>query len=1132
MTSFESADQVWLAALSRLLATGCKRFEACPRCIGYAGHVTGEGPGSEEGNSGNADARGASGGDESGRESGSVEHERESARQSWRAWAVARLTGDPVLADAAAERALVALEAGESADVAAGLAALAIGLPASPFVSAVAVQRSVVATVLGELQASRARVPPEDRDAIDRLAITYTHRLDSCNKLLMAEAAQDGAARPGLAQPGLARPGFVQPGLAQATRQSAYGARPLASSVGVPGAPGVPGVPGAPGGYVPGWTASPGWVQGGDAGKSPDTGIKLLAYTGAFLLAVATILFEAYAAPHHEKLQSLAALAIVDVVFGVGAWYCRRSTRLASVSAVYLAVASVVFPLVLAATGVALHTSAMGISVAVAVAGGALVCTVFYGGLGLAIRSSAYTLMGMVAFGVAWMSSLVAAHAGIWIGPWFAPIVLVYAALSGPRGTAGLAGGTPSAAGGTAGAGTRVAPLRSLGEPLAYVSVAIALLLSLRSMPSLAFGLVVLTGELALMGVYYRRSAFVAPVATGISLSVIATTVAFHAGLRALGGDLVVLALVFAWASRSRSVERLVGALSWGQGSTTVSRGRNHPVLVFLRAGAAVQAAATLLVVAGHPWWWEAAVLTLAAVAMLWIAVANRQPAWTYLSALLVTVAWFFFARGLEAGGVPLHLQIYMVHGARSTSWLALARVYLPLGFLFGVCGLVLSRRPGSGWAWSSYAFSSWITMAVVLDAVASGHMLLAGGVLLGMAGGLEIAAVLDKAPGLAAASVLLAGGGVVSLADAGRWPLYTYPLAAGGAFVVYYLAGVLAGMRSSRSEGAPTAEQGGQGEQGEQGEVAGAPSFSGAPGMSGAPGLSSPPGSLGMSGAPGLSSPPGSLGVSRPPSRPAVAHMDHATSLRLFAMGSLAALVVVLLVDKATWAVGDRELLLAKVLLICLLAAALMVEGGMQARESRHTGKSTDWGWMSWASVVVASLAGLPLARLSGTVNPQWYVLGPGAGLLVAGLALPVVGRKDVGAQAQSANVLVGGWLAAGGYLLLAGTSALQTFEGPRLGAQALPAGVAVTLLVAEGVIAILAGIGLRRRVPVVGGALATAAGGLWALAVVARTVPLFVYFGVMGVILLAAATLLLRGRERLGAIRRSFESSWSDWT
>ena len=178
-----------------------------------------------------------------------------------------------------------------------------------------------------------------------------------------------------------------------------------------------------------------------------------------------------------------------------------------------------------------------------------------------------------------------------------------------------------------------------------------------------------------------------------------------------------------------------------------------------------------------------------------------------------------------------------------------------------------------------------------------------------------------------------------------------------------------------------------------------------------------------------------------------------------------------------------------------------------------------------------MASLAGMPLARLAGALDPQWYVLGPGLGLFVTGLALPRGARGAAGEEGRATRVITGRWLAAAGCLLFVGTSALQTLAGHRLGAQGLPAGIAVTLLVAEGIISILVGVALRRRVPVVGGALATVVGGMWSLAVAAREVPLFVYFAVLGVILLGTATLLLRNRDRLGVVRKSFESSWRDW-
>jgi hypothetical protein len=231
--------------------------------------------------------------------------------------------------------------------------------------------------------------------------------------------------------------------------------------------------------------------------------------------------------------------------------------------------------------------------------------------------------------------------------------------------------------------------------------------------------------------------------------------------------------------------------------------------------------------------------------------------------------------------------------------------------------------------------------------------------------------------------------------------------------------------------------------------------------------------------------------------------------------MAGLAIVCAVDLLNRATWREQPRGLLVASVVSLALMALAMLVEPGADIRR-----------WSRWAALLVASLIGLPVARLAGAGDPQWYVLGPGLCLLVLGALLPLSSMGDPRSVRRVSRSLV-----AGGLLLLAGTSAVQMALGRHLGPQALPHELSVPLVVGEGIGSILLGIGLRRRVFVAGGAISVAAGAIWALGQVAAGVPLYEFFALAGAVLIAGATWLAVGRDRFARTRRAMASTWHDW-
>jgi len=168
----------------------------------------------------------------------------------------------------------------------------------------------------------------------------------------------------------------------------------------------------------------------------------------------------------------------------------------------------------------------------------------------------------------------------------------------------------------------------------------------------------------------------------------------------------------------------------------------------------------------------------------------------------------------------------------------------------------------------------------------------------------------------------------------------------------------------------------------------------------------------------------------------------------------------------------------------------------------------------LDYAAVVAASFGSYFVGRFLGATNPQWFVAAPGLALLGVGLTMPHDRRLVVDGR------LAPGATAAGAGLLL-GTTAVQAFGD---------AGWAYTAwLVAEAVIAVLAGIAARSRALVVAGAAAAGVGGLRALFVLVQQGLLFAAFGAAAIFLLGLGAALAALRDR---VRGPLGTAWRDWS
>jgi hypothetical protein len=131
--------------------------------------------------------------------------------------------------------------------------------------------------------------------------------------------------------------------------------------------------------------------------------VVILASFGAFLLVVATVLFELYGTVGLGGEVRLGAVVALNLIFAVAGYLANGRERLRSVGSIYIALAAVLLPLVGLAAWTFLELGARGITVnqALAVAGAA--CAVVYGFLALRLGLRAYGEMaGLAVLGASW----------------------------------------------------------------------------------------------------------------------------------------------------------------------------------------------------------------------------------------------------------------------------------------------------------------------------------------------------------------------------------------------------------------------------------------------------------------------------------------------------------------------------------------------------------------------------------------------------------------------------------------------------------------------------------------------------------------------------------------------------------
>jgi len=134
-----------------------------------------------------------------------------------------------------------------------------------------------------------------------------------------------------------------------------------------------------------------------------DHSVVILAALGAFLLVVATVLFELYATTALAGVWRLLAVVALDAVFATAGYLAIGRERLRAVGQIYIALAAVLLPLsaVAAWNFLELHSRGITVDQALAVTGAA--CAAVYGLLALRLGLLAYAeLAGAAILVAAW----------------------------------------------------------------------------------------------------------------------------------------------------------------------------------------------------------------------------------------------------------------------------------------------------------------------------------------------------------------------------------------------------------------------------------------------------------------------------------------------------------------------------------------------------------------------------------------------------------------------------------------------------------------------------------------------------------------------------------------------------------
>jgi hypothetical protein len=286
----------------------------------------------------------------------------EVARREWGPWCHA-LTYVSADADAGTDQAIAYLQAGLPADVVAALLQIRFGSQNPSYRARVAAERAYSESVRRDLADLLARglISATSASDVDREFEGRLAALGTADEPIRSVAAH------------------VQPAASNAAIAAA-------------GAAAEPAPPAPPAPAAPGISLREIFAE---------NSVLILAALGAFLLVVATVLFELYGTVGLGGGVRLAAVVALNVIFAAAGYLAHRQERLRSVGSIYIALAAVLLPLVGIAAWTFLDLGARGITVDQALAVTATACALSYGFLARRLGLRAYGEMAGLAVLVA-----------------------------------------------------------------------------------------------------------------------------------------------------------------------------------------------------------------------------------------------------------------------------------------------------------------------------------------------------------------------------------------------------------------------------------------------------------------------------------------------------------------------------------------------------------------------------------------------------------------------------------------------------------------------------------------------------------------------------------------------------------
>jgi hypothetical protein len=176
-------------------------------------------------------------------------------------------------------------------------------------------------------------------------------------------------------------------------------------------------------------------VPQGGKGLAPKVGLReflaersilILSYIGAFLLIVATLLFELSAFTAVDSTARFVGVVVLNLIFGLAGWLCFRLPVMRLVGRTYIAIAALMVPLTIAAAWVFLVLEQHGLSRDLTIVIGGAACALLYGALAVSLESEGYAALSLFAMAIAWGAGVDLVSAGRWRGTLLVPILAIY----------------------------------------------------------------------------------------------------------------------------------------------------------------------------------------------------------------------------------------------------------------------------------------------------------------------------------------------------------------------------------------------------------------------------------------------------------------------------------------------------------------------------------------------------------------------------------------------------------------------------------------------------------------------------------------------------------------------------------